>query len=42
MEEVIKALVQMTKTAHHNASVFSLAKRRKEKADGGKYRKSSS
>ena len=42
MEEVIKALVQMTKTAHYNASVFSLAKRRKEKADGGKYRKSSS
>ena len=41
MEEVIKALVQMTKTAHHNASVFSLAKRRKEK-DGIKYRKSSS
>ena len=42
MEEVIKALVKITKVSHHNASVFSLAKRRKEKADGGKYRKSSS
>jgi hypothetical protein len=42
MEEVIKALVQMTKTAHHNASVISLAKRRKEKGDGIKYRKSNS
>ena len=41
MEEVIKALVKITKVSHHNASVFSLAKRRKEK-DGGKYRKSSS
>ena len=42
MEQVIKQLVQMTKTAHHNASVFDLAKRRKEKNDGSKYRKSSS
>jgi len=42
MEEVIKALVKITKVSHHNASVFSLAKRRKEKADGVKYRKSNS
>ena len=42
MEEVIKALIQMTRVSHHNASVFSLAKRRKEKADGTKYRKSNS
>ena len=40
MDEVIKALIQMTKTAHHNASVFSLAKHRKEKADGNQHRKS--
>ena len=42
MEEVIKALIKMTRVSHHNASVFSLAKRRKEKADGTKYRKSNS
>ena len=34
MEEVIKALIEMTRVSHHNASVFSLAKHRKEKADG--------
>ena len=42
MEEVIKALIKMTRVSHHNASVFSLAKRRKEKSDGTKYRKSNS
>jgi len=42
MEEVVKALLYMTKKAHHNASVFSLSKHRKEKADGTKYRKSNS
>ena len=42
MKEVIKALIQMTRVSHHNASVFSLAKRRKDKADGTKYRKSNS
>ena len=41
MEEVIKALIKMTRVSHHNASVFSLAKRRKEK-DGTKYRKGNS
>ena len=42
MEEVIKALIKMTRVSHHNASVFSLAKHRKEKNDGTKYRKSNS
>ena len=42
MEEVIKALISMTRVSHHNASVFSLSKHRKEKADGTKYRKSNS
>ena len=42
MEEVIKALIKMTRVSHHNASVFSLAKHRKEKTDGTKYRKSNS
>ena len=41
MEEVIKALIKMTRVSHHNASVFSLAKRRKEQ-DGTKYRKGNS
>ena len=41
MEEVIKALIKMTKVSHHNASVFNLAKHRKEK-DGTKYRKGNS
>ena len=42
MEEVIKALIKMTRVSHHNASVFNLAKHRKEKSDGTKYRKSNS
>ena len=43
MEEVIKALVFITRQSHHNASVLNLAKHRKErKADGTKYRKSNS
>ena len=42
MEEVIKALISMTRVSHHNASVFNLAKHRKEKSDGTKYRKSNS
>jgi len=41
MEEVIKALIKMTRVSHHNASVFNLAKHRKEK-DGTKYRKGNS
>ena len=40
MEEVIKALIKMTRVSHHNASVFNLAKHRKEQADGNKRRKS--
>ena len=40
MTEVIKGLVHITRQSHHNASVFSLAKHRKEKSDGVKYRKS--
>ena len=42
MKAVVKALIEMTKVSHLNASVFSLAKRRKDKADGTKYRKSNS
>ena len=42
-EEVIEAIIHMTRQSHHNASVLSLAKHRKErKADGTKYRKSHS
>ena len=41
MEEVIKALIKMTRVSHHNASVSNLAKHRKEK-DGTKYRKGNS
>ena len=40
MEEVLKGLVHITRQSHHNASVFNLAKHRKEQTDGGKYRKS--
>ena len=40
MTEVIKGLVHITRQSHHYASVFSLAKHRKEKSDGVKYRKS--
>jgi len=39
--EIIKSLIHMTKKDHHNASVFTLAKHRKEQ-DGTKYRKSNS
>ena len=39
--EIIKTLLHMTKKAHHNASVFTLAKHRKEQ-DGTKDRKSNS
>ena len=40
MDEVLKGLVHITRQSHHNASVFNLAKHRKEQTDGGKYRKS--
>ena len=42
--EITKALLEMTKTSHHNASVLNLAKHRKEKESYGKnkHRKSSS
>ena len=40
MEEVLKGLVHITRQSHHNASVFNLAKHRKERTDGGQYRKS--
>ena len=40
MEEVLKGLVHITRQSHHNASVFNLAKHRKEQADGNKRRKS--
>lgn len=40
MEEVLKGLVHITRQSHHNASVFSLTKFRKEQTDGNKRRKS--
>ena len=40
MDEVLKGLIHITRQSHHNASVFNLAKHRKEQTDGGKYRKS--
>ena len=40
MEEVLKGLIHITRQSHHNASVFNLAKHRKEQADGSKHRKS--
>ena len=40
--EIIKSLYHMTKTDHHNASVFNLVKHRKEKSDGVKFRKDNS
>ena len=40
MDEVLKGLVHITRQSHHNASVFNLAKHRKEQTDGSKHRKS--
>ena len=40
-DEVVKAIVSITRQTHHNNSVFSFSKNKKEN-DGSKYRQSSS